>query len=96
MGIDKDTVERVGNLAKIALKESEVSLLSFQLSLILEFMAQLNEVNTDGIQENSFENSEGNTNRLNDIVSDGNYIESILNNAPACREGFFTVTKVIE
>ena len=96
MSIDTNTVKRIGYLAKIKLSESDIEMFSKQLGQIVEFMKQLDEVNTSDIQDIDTGNSEGHTNRPKDLVMDGNYIDKILKNAPDTKEGFFTVTKVIE
>ena len=45
-----DQVRRVGMLARIELTDSEVATLSDQLSEILDYVEQLNELNTDDVE----------------------------------------------
>ena len=48
--IDLDTARRVAKLARIRVPEENLPQLADQLSGILDFMEQLNEVNVDGIE----------------------------------------------
>jgi len=66
-----------------------------ELSKILEWVAQLDEVNVDGIDPLASVNDTSLRTRP-DIVTDGDKVEDILANAPAKTADFFTVPKVIE
>ena len=96
MSIDKNTVKKIGDLAKIELSSSEIEIYSSQLSQIIDFMNKLDEVDTSQVEIFHDENVTSHDNRPNDIVQDGNYVEKILKNAPDSKEGFFTTIKVIE
>jgi len=62
----------------------------------VDFMNKLDEVDTSKVESVLNQNLDHHSNRLNDIVEDGNYVEKILKNAPDSKEGFFTTIKVIE
>ena len=96
MSISKDKVKKIGNLAKIKLTNDEIEIYSTQLTQIVDFMNKLDEVDTSKVESVLNQNLEHHSNRLNDIVEDGNYVEKILKNAPDSKEGFFTTIKVIE
>ena len=96
MSISKDKVKKIGNLAKIELTNGEIEIYSAQLTQIVEFMNKLDEVDTSKVDSVLNQNLDHHSNRLNDIVEDGNYVEKILKNAPESKEGFFTTIKVIE
>ena len=96
MSISKDKVKKIGNLAKIELTNDEIEIYSAQLTQIVEFMNKLDEVDTSKVESVLNQNLDHHSNRLNDIVEDGNYVEKILKNAPESKEGFFTTIKVIE
>lgn len=49
MKLTKDQVQHVGALARIGLKEAEIEKFQTQLSGILDYVSQLNEVNTEGV-----------------------------------------------
>ena len=96
MSISKDKVKKIGNLAKIKLTNDEIEIYSAQLTQIVDFMNKLDEVDTSKVESVLNQNLVHHSNRLNDIVEDGNYVEKILKNAPDSKEGFFTTIKVIE
>ena len=96
MSISKDKVKKIGNLAKIKLTNDEIEIYSAQLTQIVDFMNKLDEVDTSKVELVLNQNVDHHSNRLNDIVEDGNYVEKILKNAPDSKEGFFTTIKVIE
>ena len=96
MSISKDKVKKIGNLAKIKLTNDEIEIYSTQLTQIVDFMNKLDEVDTSKVESVLNQNLDHHSNRLNDIVEDGNYVEKILKNAPESKEGFFTTIKVIE
>ena len=96
MSISKDKVKKIGNLAKIKLTNDEIEIYSTQLTQIVDFMNKLDEVDTSKVESVINQNLDHHSNRINDIVEDGNYVEKILKNAPDSKEGFFTTIKVIE
>ncbi|MDA3889050.1 MAG: Asp-tRNA(Asn)/Glu-tRNA(Gln) amidotransferase subunit GatC [Allgaiera sp.] len=95
MSIDIDTARRVAHLARIKVEEADLPALAGELSGILTFMEQLNEVDIDGVEPMT-----GVTpmrlKRRADVVADGDMQDKILSNAPDAREGFFAVPKVVE
>jgi aspartyl-tRNA(Asn)/glutamyl-tRNA(Gln) amidotransferase subunit C len=95
MSIDKDTARKVAHLARIEVAEDALENLAGELSNILGFMEQLNEVDVEGVEPmTSVTPME--LKRRKDVVTDGNYQADILANAPDSREGFFAVPKVVE
>ena len=95
MSIDTETARRVAHLARIAVKDEDLPALARELSGILGFMEQLNEVDVDGI-EPMVSVTPMRLKRRADVVTEGGMAESILKNAPDAREGFFAVPKVVE
>ncbi len=95
MSIDKDTARRVAHLARIAVPEDQLDALAGELSGILGFMEQLNEVDVDGVEPMTSVTPMDLKSRP-DEITDGGYPERILANAPDAREGFFAVPKVVE
>ncbi len=95
MSIDKDTARKVAHLARIAVKEEYLPKLAGELSAVLAFMEQLNEVDVDGIEPMTSV-TPLRLKRRQDVVTDGNIQAQILKNAPDAREGFFAVPKVVE
>jgi aspartyl-tRNA(Asn)/glutamyl-tRNA(Gln) amidotransferase subunit C len=95
MSIDIDTARKVAKLARIRVEEAALSDLAAQLSGILGFMEQLNEVDVVGIEPMTSVTPMRLV-RREDMVTDGNIQAQILKNAPDAREGFFAVPKVVE
>lgn len=95
MSIDKDTARKVAHLARIAVKEEDLTKLAGELSAVLAFMEQLNEVDVTGIEPMTSV-TPMRLKRREDVVTDGNIQAQILKNAPDAREGFFAVPKVVE
>lgn len=95
MSIDIDTARRVAKLARIRVEEADLPALAGELSGILTFMEQLNEVNVDGIEPMTSV-TPMRLKRRKDAVTDGNIQSQVLKNAPDAREGFFAVPKVVE
>ena len=95
MSIDTDTARKVAKLARIAVAEQDLPRLAEQLSGILGFMEQLNEVDVTGIEPMTSVTPMRLKRRV-DQVTDGGYQAQILANAPDAREGFFAVPKVVE
>jgi aspartyl-tRNA(Asn)/glutamyl-tRNA(Gln) amidotransferase subunit C len=95
MALDKATVARIATLARIKVPEEEQAPLAGELSQILSWIEQLNEVDTSGVEPMSG----GAAMRLpmrEDVVTDGGRRDQILANAPETAHGFFTVPKVVE
>lgn len=95
MAITKDEARKVAHLARIAVDEAELPALAEQLSGILRFMQQLDEVDVEGVEPMTGVEPMR-LKRRPDEVTDGNIQELILRNAPDAREGFFAVPKVVE
>jgi aspartyl-tRNA(Asn)/glutamyl-tRNA(Gln) amidotransferase subunit C len=95
MSIDKETARRVAHLARIEVAEAELEPLAAELSGILGFMDELNAVDVSGVEPMSSVTPMKLPWRQ-DVVTDGGDRERVLANAPAARDGFFTVPKVVE
>lgn len=95
MAIDIDTARKVAKLARIRVEEAELPRIAQELSGILSFMEQLNEVDVTGV-EPMVSVTPMRLKRRPDGVTDGGYPEAVLKNAPDAREGFFAVPKVVE
>ncbi|MFY0690806.1 MAG: Asp-tRNA(Asn)/Glu-tRNA(Gln) amidotransferase subunit GatC [Paracoccaceae bacterium] len=95
MSIDKDTAARVAKLARIAVEDGDLPKLADELSGILDFMEQLNEVDVDNVEPMTSV-TPMRLKRREDVVTDGDQQEAVLANAPDAREGFFAVPKVVE
>jgi aspartyl-tRNA(Asn)/glutamyl-tRNA(Gln) amidotransferase subunit C len=95
VAIDVDTVRKVANLAQIREPEERLASLAAELSGILQWIEQLNEVDTDGVEPMTSAVAVALPMR-EDVVIEGGATGDILANAPKSREGFFVVPKVVE
>ena len=95
MSLDKATVCRIANLARIEVPDADLETVAGQLSTIMGWIEQLKEVNTDNVAPMS-----GGTDiKLKwraDVVNDGDKAEKVLENSHQAQDGFFTVPKVVE
>jgi len=95
MSVDAATVRHIARLARIAVSDSEVEALAPELSNILGWIEQLQEVDVAGVEPMTAVIP--NTLRLrDDVVTEGDRQAEILANAPLAEHGFFAVPKVIE
>lgn len=95
MALDRATVAHIATLARIRLPEAELEPLAAELSQILNWVEQLNEVDTGAVAPMASVAASSLPMR-DDRVSDGNCRDAILGNAPRTARGFFAVPKVIE
>jgi aspartyl-tRNA(Asn)/glutamyl-tRNA(Gln) amidotransferase subunit C len=95
MSLDEATVARIARLARIAVPEAELRPLAGELSRILEWIEQLNELDTSDVPPMTSVVAM----RLawrEDQVTDGGRPEDILKNAPERQGDYFVVPKVVE
>ena len=95
MKIDKNTINKIARLSRIKLDDKESEDYINDLNSILDWVEQLNEVNTENVEPLSNISSSILPKR-EDISKDTNSSEEILENAPDKLEGFFAVPKVVE
>jgi aspartyl-tRNA(Asn)/glutamyl-tRNA(Gln) amidotransferase subunit C len=95
MSLDSKTVAHIAMLARIKVPAAELPALAKELSGIMTWIEQLNEVDTTGVEPMSGV-LHRNLPQREDKVTDGGYQNKILMNAPEPAHGFFTVPKVVE
>ncbi|MDR6781676.1 aspartyl-tRNA(Asn)/glutamyl-tRNA(Gln) amidotransferase subunit C [Pedobacter africanus] len=95
MIIDKQTIHKVADLARIAVKEEEMTALIPDMNKILTFMEKLNELDTTGVEPLVYMNGEENVWR-EDQVKQEISVKDGLKNAALHNENFFLVPKIIE
>lgn len=95
MIIDKQTINKVADLARIAIEDKEVDTLIADMNKILTFMEKLNELDTTGVEPLVYMNHDENVWR-EDQVKHEITVEDGLKNAAKHNESFFFVPKIIE
>ena len=95
MAVDAATVRKVARLARIAVPEENLEPMAREISGILQWIEQLGEVDTDGVEPMT--SAVAMTLPLReDVVSDGDCVDKVVLNAPKTADGFFIVPKVVE
>jgi aspartyl-tRNA(Asn)/glutamyl-tRNA(Gln) amidotransferase subunit C len=95
MSLDKATVARIATLARIEVPEDQRERLAGELSQILDWIEQLGEVDTDGVEPMRSVMPIPARWRA-DRVTDGRRQGDVLANAPKSHDGYFVVPKVVE
>lgn len=95
MKISKDDVIKVSELARLEFKEEELDKFTQQLGNILEYIEQLNELDTNNVEPTSHVLDISTPLREDKVVEWLN-IEEVLQNAPESEDDFFVVPQVIE
>ena len=95
MSVDAATVRKVAKLARIRVPEERLEPLSRELSGILDWIEQLNEVDVEGVEPLTSVVAATLPMR-EDVVTDGGDPARVLANAPKIADGFFVVPKVVE
>ena len=95
MSLDEATVAKIARLARIEIDPEKRTALASELSNILGWIEQLNEVDTDGVPPMT---SVGDMRLIlrADEITDGDKVDMILKNAPEQQDGHFVVPKVVE
>lgn len=95
MAIDNETVKRVAFLSRLRVDDDKLDETKEEFNKILNWVEQLNEVNTDGVAPLVSVNDSNLTLRA-DEVTEGDQSAAVLRNAPQAQYGYFTVPKVVE
>ena len=95
MSVDKDTVQRIARLAKLAMDEDRLAPMADELNAILYWVEQLSEVDVEGVEPLTSVVAQSLKMR-EDVVDDGGYPEDVTKNAPLTEDNFYVVPKVIE
>lgn len=95
MQVDEATVRRIARLARIKISEAEAKGLVTELSGILNWVEQLDEVDTAAVEPMTrvvpIE-----LKKREDVINDGDIADDIVKNAPLVEDHYFVVSKVVE
>jgi aspartyl-tRNA(Asn)/glutamyl-tRNA(Gln) amidotransferase subunit C len=94
MSIDRETVLKVAQLARLELTEEEIEIYTKQLGDILEFVQQIQEVDTENVEP--FVLDVPDTPMREDIPGPTLPKEEIEKNAPEFENGYFVVPRIFE
>jgi aspartyl-tRNA(Asn)/glutamyl-tRNA(Gln) amidotransferase subunit C len=88
-------IDRVAELARIALTPDEKAVYAAQLGEVLKHVEQLKQVNVDGVEPTAHAFAVENV-WADDVAQAGLSVEDALRNAPAQRQNMIVVPKVVE
>ncbi len=95
MQVDEATVRRIARLARIKISDAEAKGLETELSGILDWVKQLDEVDTANVEPMT--RVVAHTLKMrDDVVTDGEIADQVTANAPLAEDNFFVVPKVVE
>jgi aspartyl-tRNA(Asn)/glutamyl-tRNA(Gln) amidotransferase subunit C len=95
MSVDRATVRRIAHLARIAITDAEAERLEHELSGILDWVAQLDEIDTSAVEPMT-RVAAMTMQKRKDEVTDGFCADDILKNAPKVDDHYFVVPKIVE
>ena len=95
MAVDRDTVIRVARLARVNVPDADLDTLADELSKIIGWVEQLDEVDTDDIAPMASV-ADMKLRWRADEVTDGGIPDKVTANAPDPQKGMFSVPKVVE
>ena len=95
MAVTVEDVRKVAHLARLRFTPEEEARMVDELNRILDYMKNLNELDTEGVPPTSHVLPISNVFR-EDVVTPSLPRDQLLANAPSKRQGYFRVPKVIE
>lgn len=95
MQVDEKTVRRIARLARIKITDEEAKSLESELSQILNWVEQLDEVDTANVEPMTRVVAQK-LKKREDKVTDGEIADDIVKNAPEVDDHYFVVPKVVE
>jgi len=95
MSVDQATVRHIAKLARLNISDAEAPQLETELSSIMAWVEQLDEVDTEGVEPMTSV-VETVMKMREDVVTDGGIADEIVQNAPLSDGPYFVVPKVVE
>jgi aspartyl-tRNA(Asn)/glutamyl-tRNA(Gln) amidotransferase subunit C len=95
MSLTRDDVKHIAHLARLAISEEDIPEYVNSLSRILDFVAQMNAVDTTGVVPMAHPLDMPQRQRP-DVVIEADQRELFQTNAPLAEAGYYLVPKVIE
>jgi aspartyl-tRNA(Asn)/glutamyl-tRNA(Gln) amidotransferase subunit C len=95
MQVDEATVRRIARLARIRISDAEAKGLEKELSGILDWVKQLDEVDTTAVEPMTRVVAQKLKMR-DDVVTDGDIADAVTANAPLAEDHYFVVPKIVE
>jgi len=89
-------VEKLARLSKLTVTEKELQTLSFQLSESLDYVQNLEDIDTSQVPDSYFTTDAKNV-MDEDVVDEGIMLSQneALKNAPATKDGYFVIKRIL-
>ena len=95
MSINKDQIKYLSLLSRMDIQESEINDVEEKLTKIIDFVDQLQSIDTDEIQPMAHPLNQSQRLRADKVVEE-NFRDKIQKNAKSTERGMYIVPKVIE
>ena len=96
MSLTRQDVEKIAQLARLAITEKEMQVFVTGLSSIVNFVNELSRIETSGVEPMAHP-LDGQHQRLRpDVVSETDHREKYQKNAPSVQGGLYVVPRVLE
>ena len=93
--LTRDEVIKLAQLARIQLTDDEVEKFQKELSTVLDYVAELMQVNVDGVEEISQVTGLVNVQREDTPVLFDDITQKIKSQAPGIKDGFYKVKAIL-
>ena len=94
--LTREDVLKLARLARLHLTDDEVEQFRGEISAILDYVAQLQSADLNGLEPTYQVTGLKNVTRLDEILEYGASSEELLKNAPAKENGHFNVKRVVQ
>lgn len=94
--LSKEEVSHIAKLSRLELSEEETERFGDQLSSVLDYVGQLEEVDTDGIEPLNNVTGLSNVYVADEVDESDIKPDDIAKNAPEFKDGFFVVPGIFE
>lgn len=95
MSLSPEEVKKIAFLARLSIKEENIEQYSQDLSSIFGLVEQMNAADVDNIEPMAHP-QDAMQHLRNDVVTETNQREKLMNNAPLTEAGLFLVPKVLD
>lgn len=93
MTISKEEMLHIADLACLNLNEKEIDKYTKDMQEIITFANEVNNINTDGVEDTNISNSKINAFRKDEVINFESR-ELLLQNAPSQEDGMFKIPKM--
>lgn len=96
MSIEVKDIEKLSRLSSLEFSDSAKTEIANELGNILDFVSQLQEVNTDNVEPMASAVADASTPERADEVTEQIDVQKNQQNAPSSEMGFYVVPRVVE